>query len=139
MVSIGNTLSLPFAADTENDGKGYRKAAEPFDRKPFVVALAATWDKQKLNKAGTDLKPNKSPVKVTIEQVAFTSFKVTVCLLLSSRTGAMGVGCSTSRSVWMPTVRVMLHYEWMPTDCAVLWPEMLQCSGKYSFNAVSDS
>lgn len=86
-----NVLS---AADAENGGLGYRKAAEPFDRKPFVVALAATWDKIKVNKTGTDLKPGRSPVKVTLEQAAFTSFKVNNVVAIEPCSGVrFHMGC----------------------------------------------
>lgn len=67
---------LPCLLSSAEGEKAYRAAAEPFDRKAFKVSLAATWDTKKLTKAGNDLLANKGPVKVTIEQAAFNSFKV---------------------------------------------------------------
>ena len=43
-----------------------------------MLALAAQWDKTKLNKTQTSLALAMSPIKVTIEQAAVTTYKVMI-------------------------------------------------------------
>ena len=75
---------LPLLTKTPNivcaksNGKGFRSVAEPLDYKGIMLALAAQWDKTKLIKTQTSLAPAMSPIKVTIEQAAVTTYKVMI-------------------------------------------------------------